>query len=316
MSPDLQYDLELMRPRAYGTAEWVLPVLERYHKSKERFTKEVRPSLEKAHDWLLVPLTLWPFSMTDLLNACLDAFEQASRLSDTQRLVIDLIPDPPNESTCSIAAEHELRIQSGSYDGFVKTDAKFDQVEADLKSDPAFQKQWKAINLAFNVPAKADYKGVIRRTMMTERNLRPDWSVSFNDENASFSAAFDAFCLRWNLYGMQHDEPLLLKLAVHLTPYGTMMHIPAYWSLDKQRDINWPDIAALHRARAKNRQGPAIAANQAARREQAIKLRQLDAAAAQLKLRGAKKHTFLCHALGWVPETDPKRLQRLRKLVP
>ena len=36
---------------------------------------------------------------------------------------------------------------------------------------------------------------------------------------------------------MQNDDPLPLKLAVNLTPYGTLIHIPAYWSFDPKRDM-------------------------------------------------------------------------------
>ena len=94
-----------------------------------------------------------------------------------------------------------------------------------------------------------DYKGVIRRTMSVERNLRPSFSVNLRRREDAFHAAFDAFCLRWNLFGMRHDEPLPLKLTVDLTPYGTMIHIPAYWSFDPKRDIRWDAIAKLHRTR-------------------------------------------------------------------
>jgi hypothetical protein len=316
VSPELQQDLEKLQQRAYGVAVWARPVLTRYHESTAKCSKEDRTRLEKIHAWLLTPLSLWPFSMTDLLGACLTSTEQTSQLSEAERLLIDLLPAPPDESVCAVTAAHELQIQSGSYSDFVNAAAKFDQVEADLKANESLQRDWQAIKQAFDVPAKADYKGVIRRTMMTERNLGPDWSVSFDDEDARFSAAFDAFCLRWNLYGMQHDEPLLLKLAVHLTPYGTMMHIPAYWSFDPQRDIKWTAVATIHRPRAKHRQGETLAANKADRREKADKLRVLDAEAARLNLRGTKKHAFLCKGLGWVPETDSKRLLRLRKDFP
>jgi len=312
VSPELQQDLEKLQQRAYGIADWARSVLTRYHESAAQCSKEDRARLEKVHAWLLAPLSLWPFSMTDLLAACVKTTDQTSQLSEAERLLIDLLPDPPDESLCAVAAAHELQIQSGSYGAFVKTAVKFDQVEADLIANESFQRDWQAIKQAFDVPTQADHKGVIRRTMMTERNLRPDCSVSFEDEDARFTAAFDAFCLRWNLYGMQHDDPLLLKLAVHLTPYGTMIHIPAYWSLDKQRDIHWNAVAKLHRSRAKHRQGETLAANKAERKEQADKLHVLDAEAARLKLRGPKKHAFLCQGLGWVPETDAKRFQRLR----
>jgi hypothetical protein len=95
--------------------------------------------------------------------------------------------------------------------------------------------------------------------MSAERNLRPSFSVNLRLTEDVFRAAFDAFCLRWNLYGMQNDDPLLLKLAVNITPYGTMIHIPAYWSFEPKQDIRWDAIACLHRARVPGRQGSAFA---------------------------------------------------------
>lgn len=74
-----------------------------------------------------------------------------------------------------------------------------------------------------------------------------------------FQAAFDAFCARWNLYGMQGDKPLTLKLSVNLTPHGTMIFIPAYWSFDAKRDMRWGAVKKLHSARALKKQGEGLA---------------------------------------------------------
>ena len=148
--------------------------------------------------------------------------------------------------------------------------------------------------------------------MGAERNMRPSFSVNLRRRVDVFRAAFDAFCLRWNLYGMQNDEPLLLKLAVNITPYGTMILIPSYWSFDPKRDISWDAIANLHRIRVPGRQGPALAEGLAERRKLAERLQHLDQDARQLRLKGEKKHAFLCSGLGWVPETSAKRISRLR----
>jgi hypothetical protein len=149
--------------------------------------------------------------------------------------------------------------------------------------------------------------------MSTERNLRPWVAVNMRRGDEVFRAAFDAFCLRWNLYGMQHDEPLLLKLAVNLTPFGTLIHIPSYWSFDPKRDIRWAEIAKLHRVRVPGRQGPRLAEGRVQQMKDAAKLRRLDKEALRRGLKGETKHEFLCASLGWDPRTDRKRLARLRK---
>ncbi len=111
---------------------------------------------------------------------------------------------------------------------------------------------------------------------------------------------------------MQHDEPLLLKLAVNITPSGTMILIPAYWSFDPKRDIRWDAIASLHRVRVPGRQGSALAEGLAERMKAAGKLRRLDKEVLRLDLKGKTKHDFLCAGLGWVPDTSAKRISRLR----
>jgi hypothetical protein len=261
---------------------------------------------------MFVPTTLWPFHIQDVLDDCLTTMEKAKRLNTRQRLIIDLLPAPPDETVCAAVADHELHVQKGSYENLVKPRAKYDQNELAIKNDPELRRRWVTIKTAFNVRAYQDYKGVIRRTMTAERNLRPSFSVNLRRRDDAFHAAFDAFCLRWHLYGMQHDEPLLLKLAVNLTPYGTMIHLPAYWSFDPKRDIRWDAIAKLHRTRVPRRQGVALAEGVAERMKAAEKLRQLDQDVRRLGLKGEKKHAFLCAGLGWDARTSPKRLSRLR----
>jgi hypothetical protein len=261
---------------------------------------------------MFVPPTLWPFNVQDVLEDCLAVLEKGKRLNVRHRLLIELLPEPPDGTICAAVAGHELHVQKGAYENLVKTQAKYAQNELAIRTDPELRRQWARIKAAFNVQAYCDHKGVIRRTMSAERNLRPSFSVNVRRREDVFHAAFDAFCLRWNLYGMQHDEPLPLKLAVNLTPYGTMIHIPAYWSFDPKRDIRWDAIASLHRTRVPGRQGSALAEGIAERLKAAAKLRRLDREVYCLGLKGEKKHEFLCAGLGWVPGTSPKRISRLR----
>jgi hypothetical protein len=308
----LELDLRKLRAQAFDRAEWAADCLRRYHTAARKLDASTLLPLRGLYDWMFVPTTLWPFHIQDVLDDCLTTMEKAKRLNTRQRLIIDLLPAPPDKTVCAAVAEHELHVQKGTYENLVKTRAKYDQNELAIKNDPELRRQWATIKTAFNVRAYQDYKGVIRRTMTAERNLRPSFSVNLRRRDDAFHAAFDAFCLRWHLYGMQHDEPLLLKLAVNLTPYGTMIHLPAYWSFDPKRDIRWDAIAKLHRTRVPGRQGVALAEGVAERMKAAEKLRQLDQDVRRLGLKGEKKHAFLCAGLGWDARTSPKRLSRLR----
>jgi len=312
MTNALDLDLKKLQARAFDRADWAGEALRRYHAALAKLDNEAVQPLRGLYHWMFVPPTLWPFNIQDVLEDCLAALEQGKRLNSRHRLVIDLLPKPPEETVCAAVAGHELHVQKGTYEDLVRTQAKYSQNEFAIRANPERRRQWARIKAAFNVKTFCDHKGVIRRTMAAERNLRPSFSVNVRRRDDVFQAAFDAFCLRWNLYGMQHDQPLLLKLAVNLTPYGTMIHIPSYWSFDPKRDIRWDAIARLHRARVPGRQGKALAEGLAERMVAAGKLRQLDKAVIRLGLKGDKKHEFLCIGLGWVPGTSPKRISRLR----
>ena len=312
MTKALDLDLKKLESRAYHIAEWAEEVLRRFHSAIPNVAEATAVRLRVLHAWMFVPPTLWPFNIQDVLGDCLAALEKGKRLNHRQCLLIDLLPEPPDETICAAVAGHELHVQKGTYENLVRTQAKFSQTELAVRTDPQLHSQWVRIKAAFDVQAYHDYKGEIRRTMGAERNMRPSFSVNLRRREDVFHAAFDAFCLRWNLYGMQNDEPLLLKLAVNLTPYGTMILIPSYWSFDPKRDIRWDAIASLHRARVPGRQGQALAEGLAERRKLAEKLRRLDEEVRCLNLKGEKKHAFLCSGLGWVPGTSAKRISRLR----
>ena len=312
MTKAIDLDLQKLNVRAFDRAEWAEGALRRYHAAAANLNGVAAQQLRTLYDWMFVPPTLWPFNVQDVLEDCLGALEKGKHLNSRHRLLIDLLPDPPDETICAAVADHELHVQKGAYENLVKTQAKYAQNELAISIDPQLRRQWARIKAAFNVHAFSDHKGVIRRTMSVERNLRPSFCVSLRRREDVFHAAFDAFCMRWNLYGMQNDEPLLLKLAVNITPYGTMIHIPAYWSFDPKRDIQWAAIARLHGARVPGRQGSALAEGFAERMKAAGKLPQLEKEALHLGLKGEKKHEFLCAGLGWDPRTSPKQINRLR----
>ena len=312
MPTALDQDLEKIQTQAFDRADWADQCIRRYHAVAAKLDASTLKTLRALYDWMFVPTTLWPFNIQDVLDDCLSVLEKGKRLNSRHRLIIELLPEPPDEAICTAVTGHEFQVQKGTYENLVKTQAKYNQNELANRNDPDLRRQWESIKAAFDVTTYCDHKGVIRRTMTAERNLRPSFSVNLRRPAEVFHAAFDAFCLRWNLYGMQHDEPLLLKLAVNLTPYGTMIHIPAYWSFDPKRDIRWDAIARLHRTRVHGRQGSALAEGVAERIQNAKELRQLDQEVRRLGLKGDNKHEFICRGLGWDVRTSPKRISRLR----
>ena len=313
MKSPLEIDLLRLQDQAFDRASSAKEALSRYHAAVPSLAPADAPAMLALYHWMFVPISIWPFNIQDVIESCLTILEKGRSLPVRYRLIGELLPEPPAESVCLAIAEHERHIQTGAYENLVTTQAKYSQNELAIKSDPELRRQWDRLKAAFDVQNYRDYKGLIRRSMSVERNLYSTYTVDLHRPEKAFQAAFDVFCLRWNLYGMQNDEPLPLKLAVNPTPYGTMIHIPAYWSFDPKRDIRWDAIANLHRIRVPGRQGAAIAENKAQRMRDAAKLSQLDKEVLGLRLKGEAKHQHLCNGLGWVPGTSPKRISRLRK---
>lgn len=309
----LESDLHTLTSRAYGVVDWVQETLPLYHELLPLIAEPDATRMRCLHEWLLVPITLWPFDLIALLHQSLTQFRESGVLSEHARLIIDLLPEVPDQETRDTVAAHEHQVQKGRYEDLIHAQAKFTQAELELRSDPDFQSDWQRLCEHFDVASFQDHKGVIRRSMTAERNLRPGGRVDLATASDSFRLAFDAFCLSWHLYGVQHGQPLLLKLAVNLTAHGTMILIPSFWSFDPKRDLRWEAINKLHRVRVAGRQGAALAEGLAERMAQAAKLRELDAEAKRGKLRGDQKHHFLCAGLGLSIDTSPRRLSRLRK---
>ena len=311
MTAALTRDLKSFEPRAYGQADSAAAALRRYHAAAGKLGDGPTRPLHGLYRWMFVPITLWPFNVQDVLEDGLTALEQGRRLIARHRLLIDMLPEPPDETICAAVASHEHHVQQGAYENQVETQAKYSQNELAIKADPELRRQWARLKAAFKVQAYANHKGVIRRSMCTERNLRPWFSVNLRRPAEVFQAAFDAFCLRWNLYGMLRDEPLPLKLAVNLTPYGTLIHIPAYWSFDPKRGSSAGTPSPASTASASRPSRPPWR-GLADRMQAAEKLASLTKRGRRQGLKGDKKHEFLCAGLGWTPGTSPKRLRLLR----
>jgi hypothetical protein len=94
-----------------------------------------------------------------------------------------------------------------------------------------------------------------------------------------------------------------------------MIFIPAYWSFDPKRDLNWYAITALHKARGVLKQGPKLSANQLAQKREAEHAAQLMAEAAGRGLKGEARTSWVMQQLGWDSRTDERKLRRLLKFT-
>jgi len=309
-SSSLQSDLKCLAALAYHRLENSKDLVQKFHTFRRADHADL-DHLQKLYEWLFVPIALWPIDIEGLFRAALGRAESGKRLDKHVILLIDLLPPLPSERTQRAVSEHENSVQHGNYEPQIRARHKCDQVESELARDRTFQAQWNAIKTQFDVTKFADHKGIIRRHLVGERSMREDWAFRWAKAADRFHSVFDVFCQRWNLYGMRWDHPLLLKLTVNLTPFGTMIFIPAYWSFDSKRDLNWRAITALHKARGVRKQGPKLSANQLAARLEAIHASKLSKEADARKLKGEARIWWMLKKLKRDPRTDERQLRRI-----
>ena len=181
---------------------------------------------------------------------------------------------------------------------------------AEVKQTPEFHEDWRLISTNFKLERHRDPQGIIRRSPLVEGNWRKPGFSDLRHEDSRFQVAFDFFCWKWFLYGMQGDEPMVQKLAVTLTPFGTQIFIPGFWSLDPLRDINWAKVARLHRARGIGKQGEKLADNHKAHGELVKRVLLADQAARRGGLAGEPRYAFIKQNTGLAQNTDNAEIRR------
>lgn len=288
-------------------------MIRRFHGLPENMRTDT--DLQRLCSWLVVPFSLWPIDLIGLA-AHVVALAERGRLPTTDiRGLIFLLGPPPGIDTCAAIGAHEHLVKGGNYESLIKAQHKFNAREKRLLENREFQADWKWIKQRFNVAKHRADNGVIRRRMVFERNFRPpEWDFSWKTPDDKFENVFDAFCHKWTLYGMEWDKPLLQKLSVTITPYGTMVVIPRYWSFDHERDLEWRELMRLHNARDVPRQGAKLTANQAERRAMAMAAKKHMAEAKRRGLKGDAKVNWVMEKTGLPPNTDPRQLRRLLNL--
>jgi hypothetical protein len=312
---DLQSDLNRIKTQAYHRAEWGSPWFKKFHRLKGRIQKHPQADLiAKLHRWLLSPITLWPTNLDSIGAHVLENIEVGKSLSPYVQTFLDLLPVPPAADAQAVTEQHEHHVQKGEYEHLIHASHKFNYREQELALHSEFKSEWQQIKKLFDIKRYQDHKKMIRRWFVTERSMRQDWEINWKKKDDRFHSIFNTFCLKWNLYGMEGDRPMLLKMTVNLTPYGTMIFVPAYWNFDPKRDLKWASITALHKARGTQKQGPKLGLNQIGRKEDAMRVKSLDEQARRKGLRGTARTDWIISQMGWHPATDPSKLKRLLKL--
>ena len=150
MTTALDLDLKKLQVRAFDRAEWAGEALQRYHAAIAKLDAAVVQSLRGLYQWMFVPTTLWPFNIQDVLDDCLTTLDKGKPLNSRHLLLIDLLPEPPDDAIIAAVADHELHVQKGTYENLVKTQVKYSQNEIAIRNDPQLRRQWARIKTAFD----------------------------------------------------------------------------------------------------------------------------------------------------------------------
>jgi hypothetical protein len=208
--------------------------------------------------------------------------------------------------------EHEYEKRVGTFGGFVKAMDKYDEYKERLMLNRQFRADWRSIKRQFHVQRYCDDKGAVRRSLPARSMREVQDKMNFEAEGATnlFDVAFSFFCWKWFLEGMQGDEPLVEKLRYEITPYGTQIFIPGYWSFDSTRDVEWPKMKQDHLLRGVKRQGKDLADDRRMRKPKLELILRLKKNAKKRGLKGNAFYEDIITQMGYHRDTDRKYIDR------
>lgn len=313
MKPDLQADLNALRELPFKRYDQLNAVMSGLHD----LLAEERPVLvteltEVLRGWLLTPFTLWPVDFQGIAEWVVECHRKGRAVSPDVIFVLSQVRELPDLKVCKAVIRYERLVEAGNYEQLVKSEEKFAERENQLMNSDEFQQDWNWLKENYRQEFSGSRKPVHRRSLVQERNFRlPTFGFCGSQRKRRFQAAFDAFCYRWNLYGMEGDRPLLLKVSVNLTAHGTMIVIPAYWSFDRRRDLKWDAIMDLHKLRNEGRQGPKLSLNRMAKVDLAKAAKAAAGSARRRGLRGEKVFDAVRRELKTLTSTGNREIRRL-----
>lgn len=178
-------------------------------------------------------------------------------------------------------------------------------------SNREFRADWNAIRRCFQVD-QFQHEGRILRSGFRAVNSKQIADPVDVKERQQFHATFDFFCWKWFLRGMEGNRPLVEGIRYKLTPFGTQIFIPGYWSVDFKKDSLWKKtLAKLHKARGVTRQGEGLADIREAHEAELKKVFREEKKARAQGLTGAALCNHLIAFLRRAPDTDHSQIRAL-----
>ncbi len=307
MNSEFLADMERFALLTFTRQKLCQPVLEEIHRLLLLpLSADQRHHLNTVRRWLLCPYTLWPVDFKGLSEKMCRDLVELKDISDEMTVILNRLENLPTDETQDLIGKNERAVKSGDYNDYLTPTAqgKFEDREAVLLQDKEFEADLKDLERRFDLKKHYLPGKLLRRTLACERNIRPEgFETQFATEEERFKVALDSICAKFHLYGILDRKPLLLKLSVNPTPHGLMIFVPAYWSLDYKRDLNWPKIMELQKLRSSR-------ANEIEYQNKLKRVAAAMALATERGITGEEKLIFICEELGVSIDTDEGTLRR------
>lgn len=316
MKTTLESDMRRLRSLAFEREKWGGPLIRRIHRLPARAKKHSAfHLLQTLHPWLFFPVSLWPTNLDSVGNHLVGLILRGEKLTPQVSLLCQFLTTLPGEGSSSLIAEHEHRAQQLDFSRFFHATHKYTFLEDELARNRELQEQWRKTTEVFDVQKYQDSNGIIQRQFVYDWNIRNVLRLDWDRQDDQFYAVFNTFCRRWHLFGMAGDKPIILKGSVDSTPFGTVIFIPEFFSLDARRDIKWSSIRAMHRSRGAVNEGVKLGISRVERRAEAERAQKLLAQAKNEGVRASERDYWVMGQLGWDLRTDKIRLRRLLDLL-
>ena len=207
--------------------------------------------------------------------------------------------------------ESEHRRRAGSFEDLYKekyhTKEKYDGYKIRVREDRGFQQDLHILKRTYPrafTPGKKELRSD-RRQNSSPNRLR---------HGPVFQEAFDFFCWKWFLDGMDGDEPIVTNLSFDVTPFGTTIFIPGYWSFDPKRDIKWKELMKFHQSRGVvKRQGKVFEPKRRQREEKERNALDAEEVSWALRERGTPRVERIIRLAKLRVDSDPGYVNRLAR---
>ena len=278
--------------------------------------KDIHLLLYTLKQWILCPFSSWPNDFRGMGEFVCNEIKAGRGIDREMATLLEFLKPVPSDEEQEAIGEYEYEVQLGNYDDLVRNDIKYQVRMKELEESGKFRAHFDLLQALYDLDEMAGTSGVIRRTMLGERNFRPkDFRFDWSTKRIRFQNVFDGFCWHHELYGLEKKNgkwvPLLMKVTVNVTPHGTMIYVPKWMSFDLKRDLIIKAVTELHKSRGTLRQGPKISESRLDKQDLAKAVYLAEQKAKEKDYKGPKRFDFITGETGLPRGFDRRRIREL-----